>query len=362
MKLENYLFEESIGKGAFGEVYLTSLKDDPKKYATKKILREEVEQSEAMKYLRNEIAILQYLNHPNIVKFKDVKKTKKNFYIIMEYCNGGELSQALKKYIEKYGKPFDEKIIQHFMKQIIDAFKYIHEKKIIHRSIKLDNILLNYENEEDKNNFNLMKADIKIIDFGFACKVSKEYIKEILEESPITIESLLIKEFKEISSNKKIKNYDFNDMTDIFSIGTICYEMLIGKTVFDSENMDELIKKIEEGIYTIPTNLSYEAISFLNGMLQYDSKKRLTAEQLSKHDFLNKDIKDFHNIDLEKVSKIIDKNELKINLKNNEFIWSIFNADSEKLLNSIEGKQLVNPIEEKDEKECENLKKEEPKK
>ena len=138
--------------------------------------------------------------------------------------------------------------------------------------------------------------------------------------------------------------------------------MLIGKTVFDYENMDELIKKIEEGIYTIPTNLSYEAISFLNGMLQYDSKRRLTAEQLSKHDFLNKDIKDFHNIDLEKVSKIIDKNELKINLKNNEFIWSIFNADSEKLLNSIEENQINKPIDEKEKKEYENLKKEEPKK
>ena len=362
MKLENYLLEESIGKGAFGEVYLTSLKDDPKKYATKKFLREEVEQSETMKYLRNDITIIQYLKHPNIVKFKEVKKTKKHFYIIFEYCNGGDLSQALKKYIEKYGKPFDEKIVQHFMKQIIDTFKYMHGKKIIHRNIKLDNILLNYENEEDKNNFNLMKANIKIIDFGFACKFSKEFIEETLKEIPITIESLLLKEFKEFSLNKKKKNYDFNDMTDIWSIGAICYEMLIGKTVFDSENMDELIKKIEEGIYTIPTTLSYEAVSFLNGTLQYDSKRRLTAEQLSKHDFLNKDITDFHNIDLEKVSKIIDKNELKINLKTNEFIWSIFNADSEKLLNSIEGKQLVNPIEEKDEKECENLKKEEPKK
>ena len=81
MKLENYLLEESIGKGAFGEVFLTSLKDDPKKYATKKILREDVEKSEAMKYLRNEIAILQYLNHPNIVKFKEVKKPRKIFIL-----------------------------------------------------------------------------------------------------------------------------------------------------------------------------------------------------------------------------------------------------------------------------------------
>ena len=129
MKLENYELEKKLGEGAFGEVWLTSKKDDTKKYATKKMDREEIEKSESMKYLRNEIAILQYLNHPNIVKFQEVKKTKKHFYIIMEYCNGGDLSKALEKYIEKYGKPFDEKLVQHFMKQIISAFRYIHEKK-----------------------------------------------------------------------------------------------------------------------------------------------------------------------------------------------------------------------------------------
>ena len=178
MKLENYELEKKLGEGAFGEVWLTSKKDDTKKYATKKMDREEIEKSESMKYLRNEIAILQYLHHPNIVKFQEVKKTKKHFYIIMEYCNGGDLSKALEKYIEKYGKPFDEKLVQHFMKQIIDAFKYMHDKQIIHYNIKLDNILLNYDDETDKDNFDLMKATIKIIDFGFACTISTSNFEE----------------------------------------------------------------------------------------------------------------------------------------------------------------------------------------
>ena len=86
----------------------------------------------------------------------------------MEFCNGGELSKALEKYQSKYGCSFSEEIVKHLMRQNINAFQYIHKLKIIHRDIKLDNILLNYETEEDKNNLNLMKATIKIIDFGFA--------------------------------------------------------------------------------------------------------------------------------------------------------------------------------------------------
>ena len=142
MKLEDYELEKCLGKGAFGEVYLTSKKGDSKKYTTKKLDREEIEHTESMRYLKNEIITLQDLNHPNIVKFQDVKKTKKHFYIIMEYCNGGELSKALDKYQTKFGKPFPENIVQHIMRQIISAFRYIHEKHIIHRDVKLENILL----------------------------------------------------------------------------------------------------------------------------------------------------------------------------------------------------------------------------
>ena len=131
MIVDDLTLEKCLGKGAFGEVYLTSKKgDNTKKYATKKFERAEIENGEAMKYLRNEIVILQFLRHPNIVRYEEVKKTKKHFYIVMEFCNGGELSKALEKYIEINGHPFTEEIVQHFMRQIIDAFKFMHERKI----------------------------------------------------------------------------------------------------------------------------------------------------------------------------------------------------------------------------------------
>ena len=337
MIIDNLILEKCIGKGSFGEVYITSVKgDDKKKLATKKLERDQIEGTEALKYLTNEIKILHKLDHPNIVKFDSIKKTKKHFYIVMEYCNGGELSKALEKYQEKYGKPFSQEIVQHFMRQIIDAFKYIHGNKIIHRDIKLDNVLINYESEKDKEELNLMKATAKIIDFGFACFINKSGLLYSTLGSPMYMDPIILKKLN--SSTKKARQLGYDQKADIWSLGTICYEMLIGKSAFDAEDMDELVEKIENGTYTVPTNLSKEVISFINGMLQYDSHTRLTCEELSKHPFLTKEVKDFHPIDMQKVSKKVDDKKLKINIKQNKSIWAIFNADDEEKLINIDGK------------------------
>ena len=336
MIIDNLILEKCIGKGSFGEVYITSIKgDDKKKLATKKLERDQIEGTEALKYLTNEIKILHKLDHPNIVKFHSIKKTRKHFYIVMEYCNGGELSKALEKYQEKYGKPFSQEIVQHFMRQIIDAFKYIHGNKIIHRDIKLDNVLINFESEKDKEELNLMKATAKIIDFGFACFINKSGLLYSTLGSPINMDPIILKKLN--SGGGKGRQLGYDQKADIWSLGTICYEMLIGKSAFDAEDMDELCEKIENGTYTVPTNLSREVISFINGMLQYNSATRLTCEELSKHPFLTLNVKDFHPIDMQKVSKKVDDKKLKINVKQNKSIWAIFNADDEEKLVNIDG-------------------------
>jgi len=350
MIVDNLTLEKCLGKGAFGEVYLTSRKgDDKKKYATKKIDREEVEKGEGIKYLKNEIIILQYLRHPNIVRFEEVKKTKKHYYIVMEYCNGGELSKALEKYIEKYGKPFSEEIVQHLMRQIIDAFKFMHARKIIHRDVKLDNILLNYETEEDKKNLNLMKAQVKIIDFGFSCKIDKSGLQFTALGSPINMDPIILKKLN--SSSKKERQLGYNQKADIWSLGTICYEMLIGKSAFDADDMEDLVNKIENGSYNVPTNLSHEVVSFLNGMLQYEGNNRLTAEQLSRHAFLTKNVKDFTPLSLNKTNKVMNTKKL------NQSIWAIFGANDENKLMNIAGNEFIKPIDEKEELEFEQRKK-----
>ena len=267
----------------------------------------------------------------------------------MEFCNGGELSKALEKYQEKNGKPFTEELVQHFMRQIIDAFKYIHERKIIHRDVKLDNILISYDNEKDKEEMNLLKAKAKIIDFGFACKMDKSGLQYTALGSPINMDPLILKKIN--SSTRKSRQLGYNQKADIWSLGTICYEMLIGRSAFDADDMEELVNKIEEGSYTVPTNLSSEVISFLNGMLQYDGNSRLTADQLSRHDFLVKNVKDFHQLNLKKAEKVMNTKKL------NASIWSIFNVADEKKLTEIKGNEFVKPIDEKEEIEFEKEKK-----
>ena len=129
----------------------------------KKIDREYADLPQVSKYLKNEIAILRELNHKNIVKLEDVKITKKHYYLVMEYCNGGSLSDCLNKYQELYNKTFSEEIVQYLMRQIIQGLKYIHNKNIIHRDLKFDNILVNFDSDEDKKKVNMMKAEVKII-------------------------------------------------------------------------------------------------------------------------------------------------------------------------------------------------------
>ena len=318
MKLEDYEIEKFIGKGAFWEVYLTKKEGDSKKYATRKIDRKEIDNNENIKkFISNEIFVLKNLEHPNIIKLYDIKKTKLHYYIIMELCNGGSLSEALKIYKEKNGKAFPEELVQYFMRQIIDAFKYIHGKKMILRNINLDNILLHFDNEEDKKNFNLMKAKIKITDFGFSCFCNT--LEASLAENPISIDPFIFTKLN--SSPTKKEKIEYNQSFDIWLIGTILYEMLTGKCAFDAEYMEDLLKLFEIGNYTVPNSVSIESISFLNSMLQFEPKNRLTTEQLSEHAFLIKEIKHFSKFNLNLKSHEVKGNEILLNIyRSNQFI------------------------------------------
>ena len=322
MLVDDLTLIKPLGKGAFGEVYLTSKQGSKEKFATKKIDKKFTLNPKAKKYLVNEIGILKDIDHPNIVKLYDVKETSQFYYLVTEYCNGGGLSDCLEQYQEKHNKAFPEEIVQYLMKQIVSALKYLHNKTILHRDIKLDNILVHFENEEDRRNKNMLKAKVKMIDFGFARYLKKEELAYSTLGSPINMDPGILRKLNKMAHSNE---YGYDEKADIWSLGTICYEMLIGKCTFDAESMKELVRKVEKGDYFIPSFLSEEAVSFLNGMLQYDFKKRLTAEQLYRHKFINKKYKDLNKIDLRELKKKnIKGSKIKVNSKVNQSIWDVF--------------------------------------
>ena len=326
MLIEDLTLIKCLGKGAFGEVYLTSRQGGKQKYATKKIDKKFVSRPKAKKYLDNEILILKEVDHPNIIKLYEVKETTQFFYLIMELCNGGSLSDRLEEHIKKYKRPFSEETVQYLMKQIMSAINYLHLKNILHRDIKLDNILVNFDNDEDKRNNNMLKAKVKIIDFGFARHLAPAQLAYSTLGSPVNMDPGILRKLNKMDNHN---DYGYDQKADIWSLGTICYEMLIGKTTFDANSMRDLVRKVESGNYYLPTSLSKEAVSFLNGMLQYDSKKRLTAEQLYNHKFLKKPYSELTEINLKEASKNIIDSQLKINSRNNQSIWVIFETNEE---------------------------------
>ena len=323
MIVEDITLIKSVGKGSFGEVFLASRKGTDQMYAVKKVSKSLALQEKVKKYFNNEIYILKQVNHPNIIKLYEIKQTLNNFYLVFDLCNGGGLSNCLEKYMKQNKKPFTQEIAQSIIRQLVSGLQYLHNNKILHRDLKLDNVLLHFNSEEDKNNFNLLKAQVKIIDFGFARYLENDSLAQSVLGSPINMDPQILAKMRKIDNNQ---SFGYDQKADIWSLGTICYEMLIGVPPFDATSYEELVSKIQKGNYKIPKNLklSKEAISFINGMLKYNPEQRLSIDQLANHNFLIKNVKDFKEIDLTKAAKVDQKTDLVFNAK--ESVWDIFES------------------------------------
>lgn len=296
--IDDIKFKQIIKKGEVSSVYLVNYTDQEGEYICKIYEREKVDGTTFMKYLKNHLIFLQTLKHKNIIKFVDIKKTKSHCYIIYEYCNGGNLLSLLEKYSKIYNHPFSQEVIQHLMKQIIEAFKYIHKSEVIHGNINLENILIHFENEEDRENLNMMKAIVKIDDFGYSYIKKKSDIKNNVVCFDM-YRNLIIKK----ASNKE----------EIYNIGLICYMMTFGNFAKKCDDMEELINQIEkENISPVP--VSRELLSFLKDMLRNYSYKRLTCEQLLEHEFLQKNAKHFKLIEPSNNFDYFEENEENKNL------------------------------------------------
>ena len=270
--IDDIILLNYIDSGCFAEIYLSKKKDSNTLLATKKISLKYISVEPLFKtHLDNEINFLKEFNHPNIIKLYDVKVTQQDIYLVMEYCNGGSLKKVLNNYKLKYGKPFSEEIVQYFMKQILSAVEYLHNLGIVHRDLKLENILLKYNDniEHDLNDFNnFFSSQIKLIDFNISINSEKNKdnrTSKINDELGVNVCDIIDEKF------------------DIWHLGLLCYEMLLGdKLIPEGYNIKQLYT------VSIPQDISLSAQTFLLSMLQLNKDKRLSCTQLLKHEFITK--------------------------------------------------------------------------
>ena len=254
--LKDYTFIKDIGEGNFGKVKLSILKSTNEQFAIK-ILNKEKLKSQTKSSSFDEIEILSILKHPNIIHVENILEDKNNFYIIMEYCENGELFD----YIVKKEK-LDEVEASIFFYQLINGVYYIHKKGFAHRDLKPENLLLT------KN------KKLKIIDFGLCHDFDETKLLQTKCGSP------------SYAAPEILKGYPYSGFkTDIWCCGIILYGMTCGFLPFDGDDNQEIFREIIECKPEYPSFLEADCINLLKGLLRSNPKKRISLMQIKKHPF-----------------------------------------------------------------------------
>ncbi|XP_062341846.1 serine/threonine-protein kinase MARK2 isoform X12 [Osmerus eperlanus] len=254
----NYRLLKTIGKGNFAKVKLARHVLTGKEVAVKIIDKTQLNSSSLQKLFR-EVRIMKLLNHPNIVKLFEVIETEKTLYLIMEYASGGEVFD----YLVAHGR-MKEKEARAKFRQIVSAVQYCHQKCIVHRDLKAENLLL----DADMN--------IKIADFGFSNEFTLGNKLDTFCGSPPYAAP-------ELFQGKK---YDGPEV-DVWSLGVILYTLVSGSLPFDGQNLKELRERVLRGKYRIPFYMSTDCENLLKKFLILNPTKRGSLEQIMKDRWMN---------------------------------------------------------------------------
>ncbi|KAM6435197.1 serine/threonine-protein kinase MARK2 isoform 1-T1 [Liasis olivaceus] len=254
----NYRLLKTIGKGNFAKVKLARHVLTGKEVAVKIIDKTQLNSSSLQKLFR-EVRIMKVLNHPNIVKLFEVIETDKTLYLVMEYASGGEVFD----YLVAHGR-MKEKEARAKFRQIVSAVQYCHQKFIVHRDLKAENLLL----DADMN--------IKIADFGFSNEFTFGNKLDTFCGSPPYAAP-------ELFQGKK---YDGPEV-DVWSLGVILYTLVSGSLPFDGQNLKELRERVLRGKYRIPFYMSTDCENLLKKFLILNPSKRGTLEQIMKDRWMN---------------------------------------------------------------------------
>ncbi|XP_066474932.1 serine/threonine-protein kinase MARK1 isoform X6 [Tiliqua scincoides] len=254
----NYRLLKTIGKGNFAKVKLARHVLTGREVAVKIIDKTQLNPTSLQKLFR-EVRIMKILNHPNIVKLFEVIETEKTLYLVMEYASGGEVFD----YLVAHGR-MKEKEARAKFRQIVSAVQYCHQKCIVHRDLKAENLLL----DGDMN--------IKIADFGFSNEFTIGNKLDTFCGSPPYAAP-------ELFQGKK---YDGPEV-DVWSLGVILYTLVSGSLPFDGQNLKELRERVLRGKYRIPFYMSTDCENLLKKLLVLNPIKRGSLEQIMKDRWMN---------------------------------------------------------------------------
>ncbi|EDO30768.1 predicted protein [Nematostella vectensis] len=253
-----YRLIKTIGKGNFAKVKLAKHVPTGKEVAIKIIDKTQLNPSSLQKLFR-EVRIMKFLDHPNIVKLYEVIETDKTLYLVMEYASGGEVFD----YLVAHGR-MKEKEARAKFRQIVSAVQYCHQKHVIHRDLKAENLLL----DADMN--------IKIADFGFSNEFTPGNKLDTFCGSPPYAAP-------ELFQGKK---YDGPEV-DVWSLGVILYTLVSGSLPFDGQNLKELRERVLRGKYRIPFYMSTDCENLLKKFLVLNPQKRARLEQTMTDKWMN---------------------------------------------------------------------------
>ncbi|NWH70699.1 NUAK2 kinase, partial [Piaya cayana] len=252
-----YEFLETLGKGTYGKVKKARERSG-RLVAIKSIRKDKIKDEQDLVHIRREIEIMSSLNHPHIIAVHEVFENSSKIVIVMEYASKGDLYD----YISERQR-LTEQEARHFFRQVVSAIYYCHKNGIVHRDLKLENILL------DAN------GNIKIADFGLSNVYQHDKLLQTYCGSPLYASP-------EIINGRPYKGPE----VDSWSLGVLLYILVHGTMPFDGHDYKTLVKQITSGDYREPTKLS-DACGLIRWMLMVNPERRATIEDIATHWWVN---------------------------------------------------------------------------
>jgi len=252
-----------LGSGAFGTVRSAINKETREEVAVKVISKSSKLKQDDIDAIHNEMSILKQLDHPNTIKLVDVYEETNEFYIVNELVDQRMLDHMISV------TSYNDKDAQTIIKQVLSGLEYIHKNEIVHRDIKLENLLMTIKNNE---------IIVKISDFGFAKRCHELNLDDEPCGTPLYV------------APEVIKMEGYGPPIDIWSAGVLFYILFVGYAPFFHEEQIVLFRKIKKGAFKFHDeywkNISQESKDLISKMIVVDSYKRLNASEALLHPYL----------------------------------------------------------------------------